>query len=176
MKKKIYYGLVLLTNIFVNKIPSRRFRNFIYKLLGAKIGSNTVLNRRCELLCPKELMLGNNCAIGWFCQLDARGSINIGNNVVIASYVKLITGSHDPDSPDFQAYFKNIIIHDRAWIGTGAIILPGVEIGEGAIVSAGAVVTKNVEPYAIVGGVPAKMIRKRNSKLTYTIPKTPFLH
>lgn len=176
MKKKVYYGIVLICNMFINKVPSRRFRNFVYTLLGAQIGKNTVLNRRCELLSPNKLVLGNNCAIGWFCQLDARGCINIGNNVVIASYVKLITGSHDPDSADFQAYFKKIIIHDRVWIGTGAIILPGVEIGEGAIVSAGAVVTKNIPPYTIVGGVPAKVIRKRNTALTYVIPKTPFFH
>jgi len=75
--------------------------------------------------------------------------------------VQLLTGSHDVTSPHFDLVTKPILIHDNVWIATGAIILPGVIIGEGSVVAAGAVVSKNVDPWTIVGGNPAKFIKKR---------------
>lgn len=99
----------------------------------------------------------------------------IGDNVTIASYVKIITGSHDTQSKDFRAIFKPVVINDYAWICTGAMIQQGVTIGKGAVVAAGAVVTKDVPPYSIVGGVPAKVIGGRTEDLDYS-PCTPFLH
>lgn len=176
IKKCIYYSIVLFGNIVINKIPSRSFRNVFYKLMGAKIGKETVLFRRIDMLYPKGLNIGDNGSIGWFAHIDARGGINIGDNVVIASYSKLITGGHNVDDPSFNAEFKPIIIKDRVWIGTGATILQGVVVGEGAVVAAGAVVTKDVPKFTVVGGCPAKVIRKRNSKLNYKIPKAPLLH
>lgn len=94
--------------------------------------------------------------------LDARGEIKLGNNVTIASYVKLVTGSHDINNPGFDAVFKPIIIEDCAWICTGVMICQGVIIGEGAVVATGAVVTRNVAPYTVVGGVPVRKIGTRN--------------
>lgn len=95
--------------------------------------------------------------------------------MVIASYVKLITGSHHINSPQFEAEFKPIVIEDYAWICTGATIVQGVRIGEGAVVAAGAVVTHDVKPYTVVAGVPAKEISVRERNLNYH-PKTPILH
>ena len=103
------------------------------------------------------------------------GGVKIGNNVCIASYVKLITGSHNINSPEFEAVFSPIVIEDYAWICTGATIIQGVRIGEGAVVAAGAVVTHNVKPYTVVGGVPAKEITTRSRDLEYH-PKTQLLH
>lgn len=173
---KIYNVIVYLGNIFINKIPSRSLRCLWYKLLGAHIGNDSVIFRRVEVLAPNKLNMEKNSSVGWFVLLDARGGISIGNNVTVASYCKLITGSHDIDNPMFTAQFLPIEIGDYAWIGTGAIILQNVKIGEGAVVCAGAVVTKDVEPYTVVGGIPAKYIKKRNSKCDYIAPKAPFLH
>lgn len=173
--KYIYYPLFLFRNIVINKIPSRHFRKWFDSILGARIGKNSYLFRRTEVLFPKGVLIANNTTIGWFSLLDARGGIYIGNNVTVASYVKFITGTHDTQSKNFEADFKPIQIDDYVWICTGATICSNVHIGEGAVVAAGAVVTQNVEPYTIVGGVPAKKIGERYSDLNYC-PSTPFLH
>ena len=175
-KKYIYYPLTLFRNVVINKIPSRHFRRFCDVLMGARFGKNSYLFRRTELLFPKGLYVGDNSTVGWFSLLDARGGLRIGNCVTVASYVKMVTGTHDFNSPEFQADFLPIIIGDYCWICTGATICAGVTIGEGAVVAAGAVVTKDVPPFSVVGGVPAKIIGKRKKQKMNYIPGTPFLH
>ncbi len=174
--KCIYYAIVLFGNVFVNKIPSRHIRKWFYQLLGAKIGKKTVICRRVDVLFPKGLNIGNNVAIGWFVDLDARGKIEIGHDTNVSSHSILITGSHDIDDPKFTAEFKPIKIGHHCWIGTGAIILQGVTIGDGAVVAAGAVVTRDIPSNEVWGGVPAKFIRKRNNKYDYKVNGAPFLH
>lgn len=174
-KKYIYYPIVLFGNIVVNKIPSRHIRKWFYILLGSKIGKNSYLFRRVEMLFPKGIICGENCTVGWFSLLDGRGGIKMGNNVNIASYVKIITGSHNVQSSDFQAIFKPVVIEDYAVIFTEATILQGVKIGEGAVIAAKALVNKDVPPYTIVGGVPAKIIGCRKRNVKYTL-QTPLLH
>ena len=89
------------------------------------------------------------------------GKITIGKNCCIGEHVRLLTGSHDVNSPTFDLVLKPITIMDDVWIATGATVLPGVTVGEGAVVAAGAVVTKDVAPWTVVGGNPAKVIKKR---------------
>ena len=173
--KKINWGMNILGNIFVNKIPSRRIRIFYYKLLGAKLGKDVSICRNTDLLAENKLKIGNGVNIGWRCTIDARGGIEIHNNVVIASDSIVLTADHDINDKNFTARYKPIVIKDRAWICTRSTILGGVTIGEGAVVAAGSVVTKDVNPYTIVGGIPAKTIGKRNENLEYKIPKAPFL-
>ena len=91
----------------------------------------------------------------------ALAKITIGDNVCIGEDVRLLTGSHDVESPHFDLVIKPITIADSVWIATGAIILPGVKIGEGEVVAAGGVVAKDVEPWTVVGGNPARFIKKR---------------
>lgn len=174
--KCIYYAITLFGNIIWNKIPSRHLRKWFYQVLGAKIGKRTFPCRRVEILFPKGLFLGDGIAIGWFAELDARGGITVGHDTNISSHVKLITGSHDIDDPEYSAEFKPITIGHHCWIGTGAIILQGVTIGNGAVVAAGAVVTKDIPPYEVWGGVPARKIKDRIHDLKYQIEAPPFLH
>ena len=174
--KYIYYALTLFGNMIINKIPSRHIRKWFYQALGAKIGKKTYPCRRVEILLPKGLVLKERVAVGWFAELDARGGISVDHDTNISSHVKLITGSHDIDDPDYTADFRPIKIGHHCWIGTGAIILQGVTIGDGAVVAAGAVVTKDVPPYTVVGGVPAKTICSRNVADGYQIGSAPFLH
>lgn len=95
---------------------------------------------------------------------DSRGGeIIIGDYVDIAPEVNIWTLHHDPQDSDFATKGGDVIIKDFVWIGNRAIILPNVIIAEGAVIAAGAVVTKDVEPYTIVGGVPAKKIGERNN-------------
>lgn len=174
--KCIYYAVVLFGNVVVNKIPSRHLRKWFYQLLGAHIGKDTVICRRADVLFPKGLQLAHNVAVGWFVDLDARGGIYVDHDTNISSHTKFITGSHDVDDSQFTASFKPIRIGHHCWIGTGAIVLQNVTIGDGAVVAAGAVVTKNIPPYEVWGGVPAKCIRKRSRDLEYTVSGTPLLH
>lgn len=129
-----------------------------------------------EILLPNGLNLGYGVAVGWFAELDARGGITVDHDTNISSHVKMITGSHDIDDPEFTADFKPIHVGHHCWIVTGAIVLQGVTIEDGAVVAAGAVVTKNIPPYEVWGGVPAKFIRKRNSDLLYKNGNATLLH
>ena len=174
--KCIYYAIVLFGNAVVNKIPSRHLRKWFYKCLGAKIGNKTVICRRAELLFPKGLELKDNVAVGWFVDLDARGGIFVDHDTNLSSHTKFITGSHDIDDSNYTASFKPIRIGHHCWVGTGAIVLQGVTIGDGAVVAAGAVVTKDIPPYEVWGGVPAKFIRKRSTDLQYEVQGAPLLH
>lgn len=151
-KKAVYYAVVLWGNRIINKLPSRHIRKWWLQMLGAKIGERCFPCRRVEVLLPKALTLEDGVAVGWFAELDARGGISIGHDTNISSHVKLITGSHDIDDPDYTADFRPIKIGSHCWIGTGAMVLQGVTIGDGAIIAAGAVVTKDIPPYEVWGG------------------------
>lgn len=174
--KCLYYAVTLFGNIMINKIPSRHIRKWFYRLMGAKLGRNTFPCRRVEILLPKGLKLADNVAVGWYAELDARGGIIVDHDTNISSHVKIITGSHDIDDPDYTADFKPVYVGHHCWIGTGAVILQNVSIGDGAVVAAGAVVTKDIPAGEVWGGVPAKYIRKRNCELSYKIGAPPILH
>lgn len=152
LAKCFYYPIVLFGNVVINKIPSRHIRKWWYQMLGAKIGKNSVICRRADVLFPKGLQLADNVSLGWFVDLDARGGIYVDHDTNISSHTNFITGSHDVDDPEFTASFRPIKIGHHCWIGTGATVLQGVSIGDGAVVAAGAVVTKDVPPYEIWGG------------------------
>jgi maltose O-acetyltransferase len=119
---------------------------------------------------PGNITIGQDTIIGDHCFLDGRGKLTIGNHVDIASQVLIYNSEHDVHSPDFRATEEPVIIEDYVFIGARAIILPGVTIGRGAVVGAGAVVTKDVPAMIIVGGVPAKEIGQRQlSHLNYRL-------
>ena len=112
-------------------------------------------------------MTGKNSVINWGCYLDNRRGIYIGDNVGIAHNVKIYTLGHDMDDPKFGTKGAPVQINDNVFIFSNAMIMPGVSIGEGAIVLTGSVVTKDVEPWTIVGGNPAKKIRERKKQVDY---------
>lgn len=159
---------IILNKIIFKLLPFWNIRKFFLKC-AADIGRGAQVDMDCFFYEPRHLFVGNNTHINRNCTIDSRGGIIIGCNCSISFDVKMITGSHDPQSSEFRYTPKEIIIDDYVWIGVGAIILGGVKIGKGAVVCAGAVVTHDIEPYSIVGGVPAKQIGFRNRNMTYTI-------
>lgn len=165
------YMRSFLVEFVVNSIcPHIHFwsiRKLLLRMAKVKIANGAFIMRQNYFMDGQFLTLGENSHINRGCIIDARGNLTIGRNVSVSHDVKLMTGGHDGQSETFVAVFLPITIDDYCWIGVGATILQGVHIGEGAIVAAGSVVTKDVAPYTIVGGVPAREIGKRNTKLNY---------
>jgi maltose O-acetyltransferase len=143
-------------------VPSHTFRRIIFTLAGIRLGRGSTIHLGARFYQPKNIKVGEGTIIGDHATLDGRALLSIGNHVDIASDVMIFNSQHDVDSPDFDPIEKPVVIKDYVFIGPRAIILPGVTIGTGAVVAAGAVVTKDVPAQTIVGGVPAKPIRKRN--------------
>ena len=139
----------------------------IYNKLGAKISFGARLEKNVDLLGIKNICIKDGSFIGKNTRIIAYNkNVYIGENVLIAANCTLITRSHIYS--DLEIPIKNqgynddsIVIEDDVWIGTNSIILKGVKIGKGAIIAANSVVNKDVESYAIVGGSPAKLIKKR---------------
>ncbi len=126
------------------------------------VGHNTMLKGYHK----NKMEIGDGAWIGQQCFLHSAGGIKIGRNVGIGPAVKIITSHHEADDKKKPILhtpiaFKPVVIEDGADIGTGSVILPGVTVGEGAQVGAGAVVCADVEAHTVVGGVPAKLLKRR---------------
>lgn len=148
----------------VGYVPSHCFRRFFYRLFGIKIGKGSTIHTKAKFYDPRNIIIGDDTIIGEEVVLDGRTMLKIGNHVDIASEVMIYNSQHDIEDKNFTAKDEPVVIEDYVFIGPRVIILPGITIGRGAIVAASAVVTKDVPPYAIVGGVPAKIIGERKLK------------
>jgi serine acetyltransferase len=136
----------------------------------------TGVQRGCRFLNGRKVMLGRRNVLNHDCLLDGRRyQIRLGDDVSLGPEATILTLGHDPQSPTFEDRGGDVIIGNRVWIGYRALIMPGVTLGEGAVVAAGAVVTKDVEPFMIVAGVPARPIGTRNKDLTYNLNYHPWL-
>lgn len=149
---------------WVGCVPSHLFRKLFYLLAGIKIGKGSTIHMWANFFEPANIVIGEDSIIGDHAFLDGRASLVIGNHVDIASSVMIYNSEHDLESEGFSARNEGVQIGDYVFVGPRAIILPGVKIGRGAIVAAGAVVNKNVSDFAIVGGVPAKVVGERKDK------------
>lgn len=163
-------GRYVLFNI--STIPSVHIRRALYKGLGAHVAPNVVFHFCTEIRSPWLLSVGRGTIIGDNAILDARCGLTIGSNVNLSSNVSIYTLQHDHRDPQFRCpdpvkKKMSIEIDDRAWLGSNVIVLPGVHIGEGAVCCAGCVVTKDVPPYTVVAGIPAKQVGERPQVLEY---------
>lgn len=153
----------------ISSAPSHRLRLAGYRRLGAKIGAHTSIHRGCRFYATHQLAIGSHTVVNPQVILDARRGLRIGDNVSISEQVALYTLQHDLDAADFCLEGAPIVIEDYVFIGARAIILPGVRLGRGAAVAAGAVVTRDVPEYTIVAGVPAAPLRERARDLRYNL-------
>jgi acetyltransferase-like isoleucine patch superfamily enzyme len=161
---------IFICNRWVSRLPSRTLRMLFYRS-GMKyaIGDKSYIFLDCTFDCTVHFSLGNNSVINTKCRLDNKGGIFIGSNVSISQEVMILSADHDLNSPHFTGRERPVYIEDYAWIGSRAIIMPGVTIGKGAVIAAGAVVSRHVEPYAVMAGIPAKKISTRPTDLTYQL-------
>ncbi|NEO24406.1 MAG: acyltransferase [Moorea sp. SIO4G2] len=131
------------------------------------IGDRSIIRSSAMLISAEgKIKIGSDCSVNPFCFLYGAGDLVIGNWVRIATHTVIVTSNYtfdDLDTPiDLQpSTKKGVIIEDDVWIGAGVRILDGCRIGKGSVIGAGTVLTKSVEPYSVVVGVPGKVIRKR---------------
>ncbi len=155
-------------NQFIQKVDKISLQ-LILKRNGAKIGDNCdietgLIFHNCNNY--SNLIIGNNCHIGKSCFFDLREKIEIGNNVVVSMQSTFITHLDMSKSELVKLYpseSKRIKINDNVYIGARSTILMGVEIGKNSFIAAGSLVIENVEPYTMVGGVPARIIKMLNT-------------
>lgn len=135
-------------------------RRYFSAVTGQAVGEDFNLNPPFYTDFGRNIRVGRRVFINFGCTFMDRGGITIGDDAFIAPHVQLITENHGL-APDRRRYLTSrpIVIGNRVWIGAGAIVLPGVCIGDGAVIGAGSVVTKNVEAGTVVAGNPARPIK-----------------
>lgn len=150
--------------------PIWSLRRLAMDICGVNIGKGSTVHMGAKFFHPAGVFIGEDTIVGSNCFMDGRAKLTIGSHVDIASDVMIYNSEHDINAEDFHAINGEVSIGDYVFIGPRSIILPGVKIGKGAIVAAGAVVTKDVSDYSMVGGVPAKVIGERKlKKLNYKL-------
>lgn len=156
-------------------IPFHFVRNSVVRFKFKKVGNKTSFLIGVEFRNPKNISIGDNTVVNKKVLLDGRGGkLRIGNNVDIAQETNIWTLEHDVHDDYHIDTGGDVVIEDYVWVASRVTILPGVKIGRGAVIASNSVVTKDVEPMAIVGGVPAKKIGERKSKLKYNLSYSPW--
>lgn len=166
-----------LYNALFSKIPFNGMRMFFVRRYMI-VGKNSFVSMNVKLLNASlkrdQVCIGDNCMINPDVLLDGRvGKVILKNNVDIARGTYIYTLEHDPHSDYHLTKGGDVIIEDHVWIASRVIVLPNVTVGKGAVVAAGAVVVKDVPPFSIFGGIPAKFIGNRKSNLLYNIDYNP---
>jgi acetyltransferase-like isoleucine patch superfamily enzyme len=172
---------LFLTNEVIAILPSRAARHLWYRRVlgveiaqGAKVFMHVTFSiRGRHAIGGAPIRIGRNTVINQGCWIDGRGGLRIGSNVNISRGAWILGGDHDIDDPYLATRYAPIDIGDRVFVGSRAIIFAGVTLGEGCVVGAGAVVTKDVAPYTVVAGVPARPIRTRSRDLRYELSYSP---
>ncbi len=142
-------------------------------ILDVPMGGSIKIGKRCDILqgvifltYGGDIEVGDDCSFNPYCVIYGHGGLKIGNKVRIATHTVIIPANHSFDNTDIPIMNqdetrKGIVIGDDVWIGNGVRILDGVKIGNGVVVAAGAVVTKDIPDFALVAGVPAKILKYR---------------
>lgn len=163
--KKIMLASISLFSTFILFFSLRRL--FLIISLKAKIGRKTTIHRSIRFFDFGKMAIGKNSTINTGCYLDNRGGLTIGNNVNISHDVKIYTMGHDVNDPLAKIVSRAVTLDDNVWVFPNVIIMPGVTIGNGGVVYPGSVVTKDIPPFEIWAGNPAKFIKHRNKEVTY---------
>jgi len=166
---QIKFILVSFINLTYNFLPIFYLKRIFLKTINIKIGKSSYIHPKVKFFNWGNIKIGQNTVINSGCYLDNRREISIGNNVSIAHDCKIYTLGHDVDSPFFETKGKSVKIEDNVVIFSNVLIMPGVTIKKGAVILPGSIVTKDVDSYSVMGGNPARCIRKRYKKFLYKI-------
>jgi acetyltransferase-like isoleucine patch superfamily enzyme len=150
----------LVNNIQSSVLVPRKIRALILRSQGVTIGENSSISPHCHL--GPNLSIGTNSFINVHCLIETGGKVKIGNCVHLAMRVTIVTTSHEIGPADYRCgpYDQHpVTIENGAWIGACVTILPGVTIGRGSVIAAGALVTRDTEPNCLYAGIPARRIK-----------------
>ena len=139
----------------------RVWRIALLKLFGANVKWSSNVLPSCKIWQPWKLTMGEYACLSENVDCYSVDDVIIGDQTTVSQGVRLCTAGHDISSRIMELTYAPITVGTNSWVAAWATILPGVTIGEGAVVAAGAVVTKDVEPWTVVGGNPAKFIKER---------------
>jgi putative colanic acid biosynthesis acetyltransferase WcaF len=142
--------------------PLHAWRSFLLRLFGAKVGKGVHVYPGVKIWAPWNLDLADQCGVASGAILYSQGKITIGKKAVISQGVHLVTGSHDYTKAGFPLVTMPITIGDHAWIAAEAFVHPGIEIGEGCVIGARAVVTKSMPGWLVCSGHPCEAIKERH--------------
>jgi acetyltransferase-like isoleucine patch superfamily enzyme len=156
LRVKILY----LIQVIIDLILFGNSKIFMLKLIGIKIETPSFIDYGFRFYNPRNITIGKFCSFGHYNKIWAFDKVNIGDYVQTAIGLTIISGGHNTDNY-LPLNNQEVNIEGENWIGANVTIIGGIRIGKGAIVAAGSVVTKDVLPYTIVGGVPAKLIKDR---------------
>ncbi|MCK7557997.1 colanic acid biosynthesis acetyltransferase WcaF [Chitinophaga sedimenti] len=134
------------------------------RLFGAKVGQGLVIKTKVRIKNPWRLVIGNHCWIGESVWIDNLEDVSIGDHVCISQEALLLTGNHDYTKHDFPYRLGKIVLEEGVWIGAKSVVCPGVTCGSHAILTVGAIGSKDLEPWSIYAGNPATFVRKRTMK------------
>lgn len=143
-----------------------KIRTWFYTFMMKEVGKDVFVFPPFRCTAPEGISIGDNVVFANNCVIGGQGGLSIGSYVMIGNNSTIITANHGFSLPEVPMIRQKldispVAVGDDVWIGANVVILPGVKIGQGAVIGAGSIVTKDVEPYAIVAGNPAKLIRKR---------------
>lgn len=175
-KRSLELFLVYINNHLISRVVFSKVRMFWYRsVMGFSIGKGSSILTDFRVSCRKNITIGSHTVVNNHCRFDNRFPIDLGNNVSVTWGTVLLTKGHDIDDPLFRTKGAPIKLGDRSWVCAGAMLLPGVNLGEGAVVLSGAVVVKDVPSYHVVGGNPAVFVRERSRNLTYFLSWDPWV-
>nr|WP_300324886.1 acyltransferase [uncultured Anaerostipes sp.] len=171
-----FYGIMRYSQICVSRFPSFAIRNLLYRLVfNMNITKKTVIYGDCEIRSPWNFN-ADNVVVANHCIIDARNGVFVANNVVFGGGVHIWTEEHEINDPYFsvtETHKAPVVIDEHAWICSDTTILPGVHVGKGAVLASRACATKDLEPFGVYGGIPAKKIEERNIDLRYNLSGKP---
>jgi acetyltransferase-like isoleucine patch superfamily enzyme len=160
-----YFSFLLIPLLDLTTFSSEfwigKIKNQLLRFFGIKVGSPCFFDSGFRFVNGKNISIGNGCSFGHYNRIWAFNKVSIGDYVQTALGVTIVSGSHDSSTYSPLGGPQEVVIEGENWIGANVTIISGVTIGRGAIIAAGAVVTKDIPPYTIAGGVPAKVIKKR---------------
>lgn len=168
--QQLLYGWMMYSVMRLGKVPCQKYRIFVLKhIYKMKIMDKVVIYGNFKIRAPWNIYIGSGTVVGDGVQLDGRNGLIIGENVNISSEAFIYTEQHDVNDEYFESGTSggSVMIENRAWISSRTTILPGVSIGEGAVLASGAIATKNLESFSIYAGIPARKISSRNNNLNY---------
>lgn len=159
--KRLLWGIVYTLLFRPSPRPAHAWRAMLLRLFGAKLGSDVHVYAKVVVWAPWNLDIADRVGVADGAELYNIALIRLEENVVVSQAAFLCTGTHDFEDPGFQLYAKPITVRREAWVAAQAFVGPGVTVGEGAVVGARAVVVRDVEPWTVVAGNPAKVVKTR---------------